>query len=285
MRPKVKNILQILKNEGLNINLKNIQQKYFDIYKVNLSLMTFSRILRFHLNMHFLKSTVKNPKLRINKYNIMKFFFIKGITRAINQGLKFIYLDETGFQLANNNYYDWRRINEDIYGGAKNNLQKKINFILAVDEKKVIHYKFTTNSINQNIFIDFLKEMNEKLSIQEMKNYVIIMDNAKYHTTNRVKKYAYKKKMKIITNCPYYSQFNSIEFIFGVIKKKLYRILIKNIGKLKKQILDIINHDNFQYTITKIYLKGLKIYEEFITNNNDVNLNILFNNLNIAEKK
>ena len=69
-----------------------------------MSLMTFSRIMRFHLNKHFLKTTIKNPKLKTNLYRFMNHFFIKGIARSLKLGEKIIFIDENGFQLENNNY-------------------------------------------------------------------------------------------------------------------------------------------------------------------------------------
>ena len=71
--------------------------------------MTFTRILRFHLNIHFLKTSVKNPKIDINKYKFMRFLFIKGILRALIFGLKILFIDETSFKLNNANYYQWRK--------------------------------------------------------------------------------------------------------------------------------------------------------------------------------
>lgn len=105
---KVRNIIEILEKDKIKISLHNIQQKYLEIYKEKKSLMTFSRIMKYHLNKHFIKTTVKNPKLNKNLYKFLSHFFIKGIVRSLKLGLKLIFIDETGFQLENNNYYCWR---------------------------------------------------------------------------------------------------------------------------------------------------------------------------------
>lgn len=57
----------------------------------------------------FVKTTVKNPLLNENKYKFMLALIIKVILRSIRQGIKLISLDESGFQLTNNNYYSWRQ--------------------------------------------------------------------------------------------------------------------------------------------------------------------------------
>ena len=98
--------------------------------------MTISRILRYHFNIHYMKTKLKNPKLEKIQYLFMKHFFIKGTSRAIEQELKFIFLDDSGFQLENNNYYCWREKNKDITGLASKNLKIKLNLILAINDEK-----------------------------------------------------------------------------------------------------------------------------------------------------
>lgn len=74
-KEKTEKVIKILKNDGAKINLKNIQQKYEEIFDRKYSLMTFSRIMRNHLNLRFLKTSVKNPKLQKDLYRFMKCFF------------------------------------------------------------------------------------------------------------------------------------------------------------------------------------------------------------------
>ena len=78
--------------------------------------MTISRVLRHKLRYRFLKTTVKNPNLKENNYKFMSAIFIKIILRSIKMGLTFLFIDETGFQLQNNNYYQWRKSDETIIG-------------------------------------------------------------------------------------------------------------------------------------------------------------------------
>ena len=51
----------------------------------------------------------------------MLYVFIKGIVWEIKQGINLLYIDETGLQLSNNNYYVWGDYNEEIRGGATKN--------------------------------------------------------------------------------------------------------------------------------------------------------------------
>ena len=253
--------------------------KYMELYNKKMSLMTFSRILRNHLNIRYLKTTCKNPKLQDNQYKYMKHFFIKGIIRGLKQNLNLIFIDETGFQLNNNNYYTWRNYDEDILGGPKKDMKKKINMILAVDDNKILNYNLLNESVNSKNFLDFLDELKTKIGEINIKNYIIVLDNAKYHLEKSVKEYALKNNFKILTNCPYYSKFNPIEFVFRSIKTKLYKNLIDKKKTLRKFILEVINDKSFEKTITKIFLKGLKIYYHFIKENNDDDIDLMYRSI------
>ena len=92
-----KNIKEILKgyNGEKKISLKIIQLLYQSKYHKHLSLMTISRILKNHLNMHFRKTVLKNPILNKSNYIIMSYCFIYGIIKALKNKLKLIFLDES----------------------------------------------------------------------------------------------------------------------------------------------------------------------------------------------
>lgn len=190
----------------------------------------------------------------------MKFFFLKGIARAIKLNLNLLYIDETAFKLTNNNYYEWRLSHETTIGGAENELKKQLNMILAIDGESIIHHKLENVPIDSKKFIGFLKEMIEKIGENKIQNYLIIYDNAKCHISKSVKKFALENKLKILTNIPYYSVFNAIEYVFLNIKSNLYKILIRNRKELKEKVESIINDQNIKNTIKKIYLSELRLY-------------------------
>ena len=126
--------------------------------------------MTIYIDMHFLKTGVKNPKLDTNQYKLMTHIFLKGVIRALKMNLKIIYIDESGFQLKNNNFFTWRKKNEDIKGGTKKEIKDRLNLILAIDDSKVISYKLTKDSIDHHIFIEFLEDMINKLGEKEIEN-------------------------------------------------------------------------------------------------------------------
>ena len=56
----------------------------------------------------------------------MIFKYLKTISRSLSKGLKFIFIDETGFVLENTNMKIFRRADDEILEGSKNNIKKKL---------------------------------------------------------------------------------------------------------------------------------------------------------------
>ena len=240
--------------------------------------MTISRVLRHKLGYHFLKTTVKNPNLKENNYKFMIAIFIKIILRSIKMGLTFLFIDETGFQLQNNNYYQWRKSDETIISWAKSDLKNRLNLILAIDDETILASELTYQAVDANIMLNFFKKLEVVIS-ESKKNYIIIMDNAPYHLTSEIKNFASNKKMKVVTNCTYNSSFNVIEYEFLQIKKFIYKDLVKNSNELKQKIIDIMHSNENKKTIKKLYLKGLNIYKNYALQHQNDNLDKLFNEI------
>ena len=124
---KISFILESLKSKRETITLKKIADYYSDLYETKISISTVSRILKKHLNIRYLKTSIKNPKLDEINYIRMSFIFIRGIIRSLILNLNFIFIDETGF-LLENNYYSWRNSDEEINKCAKNKQKEKDEF-------------------------------------------------------------------------------------------------------------------------------------------------------------
>ena len=144
-----------------NISIEKITNKFNEIAEKEglqkIKKSTTHKIFRKKLLLNFRKRIIKNSKLKKPNYIRFCFFFIKIFFRAINQGLKPIYIDESGFSLKNNNYKTWVFNNENIYFGS--NLTGKVNLILAVSDKKIIHFKITKENTTPLIFKNFILEL------------------------------------------------------------------------------------------------------------------------------
>ena len=186
--------------------------------------------------------------------------------------MNFVFIDETGFLLENNNFYSWRSREEEIYLGAKIKSKERLNLILGVSKTKVIAKKFIKGSVDSEMFISFLKDILKVLSEEEKDNTMIIMDNATYHVSKEVINFFKNNRMKGLTICPYRSPFNMIELVFRYVKNIIYKNVYSNMLDLKNDVIKILESNHLKDTLINLYKETLQKYIIFINNNIDYNL-------------
>ena len=262
-----------IKNE--NISVKKVPERYNSIAELNglkkMSLSLVHMIMRKKLLMKFRKKTVKSKKLEELVYIKYIFFFLKIFCRAIRFGLKFIFLDESGFFLHNNHFRNWVENKEEIYFYNIGN--KKLNLLLAVSNENIIHYKIQEENTNSYNFNKFMKELIEKIDKNDIQNYVVIMDNCSCHLTNELFETYYNNNLKILFNVPYLSNFNMVENVFRLIKNNTYKKLYNSTYELKSDIIKILDDKKTKSSLNNLFNETLGEYIEFIKKNENVNLN------------
>ena len=237
---KIKYILDNYKCKKA-ITIKYIQNQYKELYNDNISLMTISRILRYHLKIFYRKTTLKNPKLLEDEYFLMSYGFIIGIIKYLELNFDLVYIDECGFQIQNNNLRYWRKENDEIYGGPKTNNKSKINLILAINKKEILlGHLYKNETIGSNEFLDFIINLIDLIGEDKINNTIFILDNSSYHLSKQIKEYIKKNKIKFLFNVPYKSNFNAIEMCFHFFKNKIYKEIFNNINSLEKRINNLI---------------------------------------------
>lgn len=269
---EIKFILDYLKNKKDRITLKKISEKYYYFYKKKISICTVSRVLKNHLNIRFLKTCIKNPKLDELNYLIMSFVYLRCFIRSLILKLNIIFIDESGFLIQNNNYHCWRSVEGEIHDGPKNRIKERINLILAVSSKNVVAQKFVKGSVNSQIFINFLSIIIKNMNEDEKKNTIIIMDNASYHLSSEVINFFKNEKLKGLTNCPYRSNFNCIELVFRFIKNIIYKNVYSRIEDLKADVDKILKSENLKKSLMHLYKETLEKYIIFIEKYNNYEL-------------
>ena len=266
---RIKKIIDNYKGQKI-LNLKIISEQYEKDYSKKISIMTVSRILRNHLNLHFRKTILKNPKLSKENYLLMTFIFIKGILRSLYLGLNLIFIDETGFTLTNNNLKMWRKNHQEILGGTSGNGKNKINLIMAIDKNEIIYGQYYKNETITNIeFLDFLKELINKIGEDKYKNSIFILDNATYHNSDKIKKFVNEHGLKVLFTVPYKSQYNAIEFAFNLVKNFVNKNTYRTLKELELNIIDSLGDDKINNDMKKIYKMVLKDYLKFINENSE----------------
>ena len=223
--------------------------------------------------MNYLRTCLKNPKLEEYNYIFMALSYIRIFYRSIKLGSNIIFLDETGFLLQNNNYHTWRINDEQIYAGPKSKQKERLNLILAISRKRVIHKEFRKDSVNSEIFLNFLEEIYDNLKQDEKTNSILIMDNATYYLTGEIINFFKDKKIKGLTICPYKSEFNMAELVFRYIKNIIYKNIYENMKDLEDDVTKILNSQKLEYSLINLYRETLQQYLIFSQNQNYFYLN------------
>ena len=199
------------------------------------------------------------------------FFFIKVIINALKLKLGIIYIDESNFQLDNNHLKIWRKKNEiPCFNIGK---RGRKNIILAISNEELLLYKINNGTNNSNTFLDFMKNLVNVLDEKGIKESLIIMDNCSIHMTKTLKEFYNNNKLKIMTIVSYKNEFNGVEFMFNYIKQNIYKKIFYSFQKLTDFIEKNLNDFSINDIICNILIKSLKIYREYIINNQYINLN------------
>lgn len=157
------------KNNDKVITLTKIKNSYNNKFFPNISLSTVNRIIKNHLNLHFKRIKIRNPKLNKKNYKFMHYIYLKVVLKAILQNLDLIFVDETACYLGNDNYRDWVAENDEIIKGAESGLKSRISIIMAINLKRIIHYKIIENNVTTDLFGEFIDEFCKKLSNHQKK--------------------------------------------------------------------------------------------------------------------
>ena len=93
--------------------------------------------------------------------------------------------------------------------------------------------------------------LSKKLSAEETENSILIYDNATCHKTSEIINKCLSKKFKVLTNIPFKSNFNGIEFLFGYFKNEDYKYILRDKKEQKEQrekIIQIIESEKYNKT-------------------------------------
>ena len=260
------------RNKSQNITITKIKNILNDKYKINISRASIQRILKNKLKYRYRRTMIKNIDLNKIKYKIMSFIFIKIIIKAMIQNYNFIFIDESNFLLINNHFKTWLKENENIQFGPRK--KDKINILLAVSVNKVVNYRFIKENLNRNNFAEFLEATIGKVSKNDIKKTVWIMDNLPVHLCKNVKKIMKQFNLKVLFTVPYQSVFNPIELSFRYIKNIIYKKIHMSINELKNDVINIIEDDKIKETLFKNFIETVKKYLYFLEKNIEIDLDL-----------
>ena len=174
--------------------------------------------------------------------------FVENMSWNINDA---IFIDESSFCINEIKEYGYSKKGLKINKLFKHKHNKKrYTLLAAINNQQIVNYKIIDEPVNQFIYLDFIKEINEKV-----KNKIILQDNARIHHSKILKEYALKENIKLKYNPAYTPEFNPIELMFNKCKINFKKLDHINIIQDIKDSLDIItstNCQNFYNYVNKI---------------------------------
>ena len=258
------------------ISLNNITDEYKKYCQNNnikpIQRTTIYNILKNELHYSYRKTTIKTNKIISKDYIKYSLFFLKIFIRAIQIGLNPIFVDESGFYTKNENFYTWRKAENEVFHRIDDS--KKINLLMGVSFKNIIKYEIINKYTNSDNFLEFMKELIDSLTNEEKKSSFIILDNCTSHLSPKLFQFYFEQKLKILFNVPYQSTFNMIENCFRFIKNLTYKRLYNNINELNTDVKNINEGNDLKDSGKNLYKETLLVYRNYINSNYNINLNI-----------
>ena len=134
----------------------------------------------------------------------------------------------------------------------------RYSLLMATSKKKIIKYILVKGSIKTDDYISFMKELNE-----DNINYSYLIDNAAIHKNKKTFEIYKQEKMNIIYNAPYQSEFNPIEMVFSLLRKKLNKKIVKNDKEINEVMTDFVK-DTKETTLTNIFNHSKNALKDFL---------------------
>lgn len=164
----------------------------------------------------------------------------------MNKNHVFITIDESYFggNFIGRKRWVLKDSNDDI---NKFQYLGKLSLILAISEKKIVHYCFHRININSDIFFNFINELiikihdDNELNSKYMENKIVFqLDNAQIHKKNLFLNKYKDKNIKFLFSPTYFCKMNSVEYIFNILKLEVSKIVFDNVeNRMKACILKI----------------------------------------------
>lgn len=226
----VKLLFGIIKSEEhRGISLQKLA-KYFGVSK-----NTIHRILKDDFGF---KNTRIKPKMQIlEKEDICQSInkYIDWFKENSKNVFKIVYFDESMFYLKSSKATCWTKSGKTIYEDVENiNAFLTLSFAVTFDGEIV--FSFDENKNDTETMKKFIHKNKENLfSIAskykngESDKRDFYLDNYKVHYSNEVKKLLTNFGFNLVYGPQYKPKANVVEFLFGIIKNKISRIVYKSL--------------------------------------------------------
>jgi len=150
-----------------------------------------------------------------------------------------VYVDESGIEINMQKERGWSKIGEKLLAQISGKIYKRLNVIAGiVNNKPIAPYKYE-GSCNTELFVEWVKLLAKEL----IPGQTVVMDNATFHKSPKVKEIIESVGCNLVYLPPYSPELNPIEKFWANMKDWIRQKIsdIKEIHCLLKQFFDSFN--------------------------------------------
>jgi transposase len=225
-------------NESIIEFIKNTIKANPFLTKKEMMIKIFNK---FNVKIHNKKLSLIYKKLNLTKKKAKKRIakdenFIDTISEARTKFInnintidkdKIISIDETGINNVLNNLFGYSEKGHDINIPISNKKNKNNSIIIALTTSGIIHYDIHQESINADIFYNFIMKVISKL---KEKNYIFLFDNIKFHQNKELLNLISINGHQYIFTPNYSPDLNPIENVNGILKQTVDKLILNDIS-------------------------------------------------------
>lgn len=131
-----------------------------------------------------------------------------------------VYFDESGIDSTKRQRKSWFHLSEKKQS-QKPKRFRRINILMAINNRKVDFYKLSKKNTNGIAINDFFTEYVKNKGAETCKNTTVVLDNATYHCDKKYVNGISNSFCRLLFIPPGMPNMNAIEFLFGKLKKRL----------------------------------------------------------------
>jgi len=256
--------------EDCSLTLKIIKQRILQKYSISICEATVSNYVdsfNFSIKRISKISTAAITDALIANRKTYSVWFLD----ATNNCKNIMFFDETGFQVAMRKHYGRSEKGKKAIVITPCIKSRNKTIMACMWRKGLVHYKALDGSGNRFSLLEYMTELCNILSSENICNVEIVMDNASFHRCSEISIFLESKGHSIKFLPPYSPFFNPIEFMFsqwkGIVRGRNPsndNELMKAIGEFKN-ILSEEQCENYVKHATNNAIKclaGINVFEE-----------------------
>jgi len=162
--------------------------------------------------------------------------FIEQISKIAPEDI--VYVDESGLDHRDKKDYGWSKKGEIIFCDIKGSCHKRTTLISGISQKNILGFMTFNCNTDTSVFLKWLE--NGLIPTLKQGQY-IILDNASFHKSIKIKEMIENAGCKLIFLPPYSPDLNPIEKYWAWFKKQMKKLKLvsDNIYENIKKVLKI----------------------------------------------